>query len=166
MNVGGNMVKMADLTRIFERSGARAVRTIIASGNVLFTADDVPACLARVSAGIAKLLGRELAIMVRSLDEVRALVAAQPYKAPMPPAGVTWYVCFLDKAPSPAPKLPLRVPTGDVTYVALVGRELCGTVTPLPGKTTVENFKPEALFKVGATVRNWNTVLKLIAEKP
>ena len=103
--------------------------------------------------------------MVRSLDQVRALVAASPFGGTKAPPGTTWYVSFLDRAPVPAPRLPLTVPSGDVTYLALVGRELCATVTPRPGTTSVENYKAESLFKVTATTRNWNTVLKLIAEK-
>ncbi len=165
INLGGRtVVKMADLKLLFEKHGARAVRTILASGNVLFAADDAQGCAARVSAALSKKQGRAVPIMVRSLDAVRALVAARPYGAPMPPAGTTWYVSFLDAAPGVSHALPHLVPTGDVTYLELVGLELCASVTPLPGKTSVENFKVEQLFKVGATVRTWNTVLRLIAE--
>ena len=104
--------------------------------------------------------------MVRSLAQVQTLVAAAPFGGTKAPPGTTWYVSFLDRAPTPALRLPLTVPTGDVTYLTLVGLELCTTVTPQPGTTSVENVKAEALFKVTATTRNWNTVLKLIAEKP
>ncbi len=165
INLGGRtVVKMADLKALFERNGARAVRTILASGNVLYAADDPTACAARVSAALSKAQGRAVPIIVRSLAQVRALVAAKPYGAAMPSAGTTWYVSFLDAMPGAVHALPHVVPTRDVTYLKLVGLELCATVTPLPGKTSVENFKVEQLFKVSATVRNWNTVLRLIAE--
>lgn len=166
VNVGGTgVLPMAELKAIFEKAGAGAVRTLLASGNVLFAADDVDACVAQVKTALARRLGKEVAVMVRSLEQLRALVAASPFGGMKAPPGTTWYVSFLDRAPVPAPRLPLTVPTGDVTYLALVGRELCTTVTPPPGMTSVEHFKAEALFKVTATTRNWNSVLKLIAEK-
>ena len=166
LNVGGtSVITMADLRTIFEKAGARDVRTILASGNVLFGADDVDGCIARVQAAFLKRGARKPpAIMVRSLAAIRTLVAARPYGAPMPPAGTTWYVSFLDAPPARTPTLPHTIPSGDVRYVCLVGLALCATVTPLPGGTSVDHFKPETLFKVSATVRNWNTVLRLIAE--
>ena len=150
---------------MFERAGARAVRTLLASGNVLFAADNVGDCVARVAVALSTRAGKPMAVMVRSLAQLRSLVASAPFGAGAPTPDEVWYVSFLDRAPTPRPTLPLTVRTGDVTYVALRDLDLCGRVTRQPGKPSTEHYAPEALFKVSATTRNWNTILKLIAEK-
>ncbi|MBI3789864.1 MAG: DUF1697 domain-containing protein [Gemmatimonadetes bacterium] len=167
LNVGGTSVlPMADLKAVFEKAGAREVKTLQAAGNVWFAAADVPACIAKVRAALAKRMKREPAIMVESLDALRALVRAKPFGAAPRPEGTTWYVAFLDRAPAALPRLPHLLPTGDVTYRTLIGRALCISVVPLPGNLSVDNVNPEKFAGVSATVRNWNTVLRLVGEQP
>src|SRR3954465_8740479 len=82
INVGGRaVVKMIDLKAAFERAGCRNVRTFIASGNVLFDAPaSLPAALkTRIAAELLKLFGNAPGVCYRTLAEIDALIAAEPF---------------------------------------------------------------------------------------
>jgi uncharacterized protein (DUF1697 family) len=72
VNVGGRIVKMDELRRLFAGAGFADVETFIASGNVIFdtTAKPGPALEARIEGALKKALGYEVPAFVRSLDDV------------------------------------------------------------------------------------------------
>jgi len=81
-NVGtATRVAMADLRALFEGLGFRDVRTLLNSGNVIFSAPqsgrhDV---LARIEKGLAAKLGLTSPVIVLSGQEVAALVRRNPF---------------------------------------------------------------------------------------
>lgn len=83
VNVGGRSVPMTELRGLFERLGARRVLTYIQSGNVIF---DLPT---RTGANFARIVERALdedfglhsAVVVRSAEEIRRVVAQVPFPA-------------------------------------------------------------------------------------
>ena len=81
INVGGNhKVKMADLKHLLESCGFESVETVIQSGNVLFGTDRDPASLpGLISRAFAKRFGFESNAVVRSGEEIDALLAALPF---------------------------------------------------------------------------------------
>ena len=81
INVAGHAtVTMRNLSATFAKAGCEDVRTVIASGNVLFTlAETDPApVLRRVGQGLRRLFGEEPVVMYRTLDEIRRMAAASP----------------------------------------------------------------------------------------
>ncbi|PZF82091.1 DUF1697 domain-containing protein [Jiangella anatolica] len=83
INVGGrNKVAMADLRALVEGLGHTGVRTYINSGNVVFAA---PAGAGRdeletsIEAAIKAELGLEIAVLVRTHDELAAAADANPF---------------------------------------------------------------------------------------
>jgi uncharacterized protein (DUF1697 family) len=81
INVGGhNKVPMADLRRVLEEAGFEDVKTYVQSGNVALTAAErSPAKVARqVERAIQEAFGFDVAVVVRSRDEIGALVAEDP----------------------------------------------------------------------------------------
>src|SRR5678815_994523 len=81
VNVGGKgLVKMADLQKVFTAAGAKNVRTVIASGNVIF---DAPATLGpmrdRILKKVGALLGAEPVIVFRTLPYLQRLINAAPF---------------------------------------------------------------------------------------
>ena len=98
VNVGGTgKLAMADLAAICEAIGFEAVRTYIASGNVVFRSKlgetRVKAVLEQRLAGHA---GKPVGVMVRTAAEMAQVVAANPF--PNAPGNRTVAI-FLDKAP-------------------------------------------------------------------
>jgi uncharacterized protein (DUF1697 family) len=81
INVGGHKrISMADLRKLLEARGYAGVRTHLQSGNVVVGTERDPASVeADVSAAIAEALGHDVAVVVRTGDELAELVAADPF---------------------------------------------------------------------------------------
>ena len=81
INVGGHVVKMDHLKKLFEGMGLSNVRTFIASGNVLFEspARDSAALEKKIAAALQKALGYEVATFVRTPAEVAEIAARDPF---------------------------------------------------------------------------------------
>ncbi len=82
INVGGHrIIKMSELASMFERMGLRDVKTWLASGNVSFTSDNPSAdeVTEVIELALAAELGYPLRVMVRSIEQLRALVEIEPF---------------------------------------------------------------------------------------
>jgi uncharacterized protein (DUF1697 family) len=82
INVGGkNKLPMAELVKVFAKAGCSNIRTYIQSGNVIFTASPaVSQSVPRVvAAAIAKRLGLNVPVVVRSADELKVAVTSNPF---------------------------------------------------------------------------------------
>ncbi len=81
INVGGsNTVEMAKLKRTFERLGLAAVKTLLASGNVVFRTDEVDEAwlVQRIESAIESDFGIKIKVLLRDLESMRKLVKAIP----------------------------------------------------------------------------------------
>ena len=83
VNVGGRVIKMDELRRVFESLGFANVQTFIASGNVIFeAASKKPAEIeAIIEAGLQKAFKYPVATFVRSTAEMVATAEQVPYDA-------------------------------------------------------------------------------------
>lgn len=83
INVGGHTVKMDHLRALFEALGFTDVRTLIASGNVIFTttARSTAALEATIERHLHEALGYPVLTFVRSKPQLDAIVALQPFGA-------------------------------------------------------------------------------------
>jgi uncharacterized protein (DUF1697 family) len=81
VNVGGTgKLPMADLRSMAKACGFTAVRTFIASGNLLFESDLTEAGVkATLEESLADYAGKRIAILVRTAGEIAAIVAANPF---------------------------------------------------------------------------------------
>jgi uncharacterized protein (DUF1697 family) len=165
INVGGHKpVRMAELAEAFAGLGLANVRTVLASGNVLFDArpSSRKTLAARISAGLKQALGLDATVVLRTLEEIRLLLDSDPFKALKPPARAQLYITFLaEDAPT---NVPLPRPTANIRIARLSTGELASVVVLSPGIGTPDLMT--ALDKqLGrkATTRNWNTVRKLWA---
>ncbi len=164
INVGGQkLIKMAHLQAHFVSGGADNVRTYIQSGNVVFEhrAASAAAVRKKLEQHLASELGYAVSTIVKTAKEFATIAAANPFDTRLPEFGRRMYVCFFEKAPSPAAiqgiqplitddeRLVVTGSAGYVYYVAGLGRaKLNGNV--------IER-------KLGlATMRNWNTVTALV----
>src|SRR5687767_8083207 len=103
--------KMADLRTCFEAAGFEDVKTVLGSGNVVFSAREAPEhSLARkAEAAMAKHLGRTFMTVIRSLDALKAHIDADPYAAFRLPGAAKRVVTFLREAPAKRPPLPVEL---------------------------------------------------------
>ena len=73
--------KMPELKRAFEKAGFDDVRTVLASGNVVFSARPASdsALQRKAEAAMEEHLGRSFVTIIRSVDELRELLALDPF---------------------------------------------------------------------------------------
>jgi uncharacterized protein (DUF1697 family) len=165
INVGGNaIIRMEDLKKAFESPGFRDVRTVLASGNVAFWAPEKDT--AALEAGVAKMLGekfgRDISVVVRTLDGLRELDARRPFRDVEGMPGVKLYVTFLPGNAKPTGGAGL--PSGDgYRVLGVEDGVICSVLDGRPGIGTPELMKAiEKTFGKNVTTRTWNTVIRLL----
>jgi uncharacterized protein (DUF1697 family) len=164
INVGGrNTVPMAVLKKAFETMGFRDVRTVLASGNVIFEATGKdPRLDLTISPGLEKAFGFPVTVVLRRARELRAIVASEPFKGVPSGPDVKLYVTFLaTKKPGLSGLQPHSSAKG-VRIVRVVPGEIFSVVTLSPGVGTPElmAFLEKAVGHE-VTTRNWQTVIRL-----
>jgi uncharacterized protein (DUF1697 family) len=156
VNVGGTgKLPMTDLARLCEGAGFGAVKTYIQSGNVVFTSPKKEAAVkAALETCLARHMGKPVAVMVRTPDELEAILAANPFPAAAPNRLI---VVFFDEPLTKAVLTGVVAPGGEELVVK--GREL---FIHYPDGQGVSKLKVPALRSAG-TARNLNTVTRLAA---
>lgn len=166
INVGGHkLIKMTDLARFFSAMGFGKVKTYIVSGNVLFeTAETNSDALTRkVETGLHKALGYEVAVILRTISELEALVEQDPFKQLGADADVKKYVTFLAEKHQSKLKVPVLSPKKDWEIIHLNPREVFIVAHPVTGRYGESMGAIEKEFGKSVTTRNWNTVVKILA---
>lgn len=152
--------KMPALKRCFESAGFTEVRTVLASGNVVF--DARPAAEAelqrRAEAAMAQELGRTFLTIVRPLEALRAIVDSDPYAGFRLAPGSKRVITFLREPPRGKLALPLEVDGARI--LCLRGTELFSAYVRSP-KGPVFMTLIERTFGDALTTRTWETVEKL-----
>jgi uncharacterized protein (DUF1697 family) len=84
INLGNRRVKSPELVKHFEQMGLEEVATFRASGNVVFadpSGDSESKLQKRVEAELDERLGYDVAVFLRSFEEVAAIAAREPFDA-------------------------------------------------------------------------------------
>jgi uncharacterized protein (DUF1697 family) len=164
VNLGRRTTKSADLVAAFAELGFLGARTLIASGNVLFDADDEAELAKRIEAGLAEKFGFEIGAVLRRLDALHAMVAAEPFKAVPADADAKLYVALLREPVGRSIPLPCGIP-GDFDILAATDTDIFAIAWHMPngrygeGLDTLGKRLPKGTL---VTMRNWNTILKAV----
>lgn len=159
INLGGrNKVPMAELREALTADGFEDVATYIASGNVVLRA---PECRPdRISGIIADTFGLDIAVVVRSPEQLRAAIEANPF-----PEAV--------ENPKSLSAFFTTDPAADDTFadfdhdrylpdrVAAAAGEVYATYPDGMARSKLTNTVIDRAVGAPTTARNWNTVLKL-----
>ena len=153
--------KMPELKSAFEAAGFKDVRTVLASGNVVFSsAMSAEASLERkAEAAMTRELGREFLTIVRPVDALRQTLASDPYRAARVPEGAKRIITFLRGRPSSGLKLPLELDGAHI--LALRDGEVFSAYLPSP-KGPVFMSLIEKTFGKEQTTRTWDTLTKVV----
>jgi len=152
--------KMPALKAAFESAGFGDVKTVLGSGNVLFSArDSAEASLQRkAEAAMTRELGKSFLTIVRSIDVLRELLAADPFAGFDVAPGAKRVVTFLRETPAAPITLPVELEGARIH--ALAGREVFTSYVRGP-KTPVFMTLIERSFGKELTTRTWDTVQKI-----
>ncbi len=165
INVGGkNKLPMKDLVTLFENAGCSRVRTYIQSGNVVFEASPALAkrLAERISEDITARYGLQVPVVMRSAAELASLSEANPFlRKGADPA--TLHVAFLAEQPSAASAAALDPKRSPPDEFSLRGRDLYLRCPNGMARTKLTNAYLDSKLSTTSTMRNWNTVLALLA---
>jgi uncharacterized protein (DUF1697 family) len=152
--------KMPDLKVAFEAVGFTDVRTLLSSGNVVFTAraGSEAALQRKAEAAMTKRLGRSFLTIIRSVDELREILDSDPYQAFRLPTAAKRIVTFLRDQPASTLILPPEVDGARI--LAVDGRTIFSAYVPSP-KGPVFMTLIERTFGSEVTTRTWDTVAKV-----
>jgi uncharacterized protein (DUF1697 family) len=153
--------KMPELAAALEAAGFKDVKTVLSSGNVVFTAHGIAkAAAARCEKAMQAGLGRSFMTFVRPVAELQALLEADPYARHRLPAGAKKVVTFFAQAPARLPDFPVRKEQAQI--LAVEGLEAFSAYVPEPGNP-VFMVLIEKTFGKDVTTRTWDTVKKVVA---
>ena len=128
MNLGKRRIKNPELREEFERLGLLDVASFRASGNVIFGVEGREArakLAARIEAGLRDGLGYDVPVYLRSLAEVAAIAAREPFPAKAVAASKgKLQVTMLAKKPTAAARRTVLALATDQDRLALEGSEL------------------------------------------
>lgn len=128
MNLGGRRIKNEELRGHFEGMGFEDVATFRASGNVVFASPKREAeskLAARVEAELDARLGYDVPVFLRSIEEVVAIAAQQPFDPRLVEESKgKLQVSLLMKKPTAATRKRVLALAGDEDLLAIEGREL------------------------------------------
>jgi uncharacterized protein (DUF1697 family) len=152
--------KMPDLKKAFEAAGFTDVRTLLSSGNLVFTAPAASeATLQRkAEAAMTRQLGRTFLTITRPVDALREMLASDPYQAFRLPANAKRIVTFLRE--QPASKLALPSEVDGARILAVDGNNVFSAYVP-SAKGPVFMTLINKTFGSHQTTRTWQTVTKV-----
>jgi uncharacterized protein (DUF1697 family) len=150
---------MPALREALGADGLRDVQTYVQSGNVVLSSDDPPKALAeRVGGLIADAFGLEIAVVVRTRDELAEVVARNPL-ADVAVNPKRYQVTFLERELDATLLEQLEaLALPDERFVA-AGRELYAWH---PEGVARSKLWPALAKQRAATARNWTTVTTLL----
>ena len=165
INVGGNtIIKMEDLAKAFKAMGFSGIKTILASGNVVFQSSEKDKILITktIAARLAKMAGREVSIIVRSVEELQELEASNPFKTvsmtPKTKAFITFVPDYKKSQNTSTPDV-----QDDFSILRITDGMIVSVMHEKPGKGTLDLMGGiEKKYGKQITTRTWNTLLKVL----
>ena len=163
INVGrAHRIAMADLRALLQAEGHGQVQTLLQSGNVVLTSDTTGAKLEReLEEAIAAELGVQPRVVVRTVDELAAVVERDPF-GDVADQPKLYQVSFLSEELAPAAAKELEAADVAPERVAVHGREIYAWHPNGVQRSPLAALLTDKKLGVAATARNWNTVTKLL----
>ena len=151
---------MGELRAVFESLGYENVRTVLASGNVLFeTARTAETTLSRdIEKALGTTFGARIATTVRTRAQLERLVDADPFADVKASSRKRPFATFLKRKPSSA-----SFPSGRGFEILGIVERTVLSVVDLSGGSTPDFMRVlDRELGSDVTTRGWETVLKVV----
>lgn len=153
------------LRSAFETLGLRDVKTVISSGNIIFSSDtaDTASLEQLIEEGLFETLGFRSTAVIRSQESTAELIARRPFSNHEHTAKTYLLATFLKTPPKALPDFPATTP--DEASIALGYDSRANAVFTVTDTTRVKT--PDAMrwlekqFGKGITSRTWKTMLRI-----
>ena len=165
MNLGRRRIKNPELCAAFEDIGFANVSAFLASGNVIFDADesDSGAVARSIEDGLRDSLGYEVPTFLRSAEEVRSIAEYAPFAGVTEERAGKLQVVMLNNSIGESDRGSVLELSNDADMLEIVGRELYWWPKGNLMDSQLDLKSIESI--VGAfTVRTKNTVERLAAK--
>jgi len=165
VNVGGhNKIKMDALRALYEYLKFTGCQTFIQSGNVIFKTKErnLAKLTSQIQTAIERSFGFRPDVILRTSDELRDVIARNPFgkRRGIEPGKLV--VTFLASAPAPETRDNLLKLKTDPEELHIDGSELYIYFPNGMGRSKLWPLV-ERTLKVSCTARNWNSVTKMLA---
>ncbi len=165
INVSGhNIIKMEALKKALETAGFTDVKTYIQSGNVFVTTpEENPNQVGfDITLVISKTFGHDVPAIVISKNDLEACFVNNPFLKRDNADTKKLYVAFVSKTLTPNSIHDLKISQIKPDEVAIDTNRIYIKYDNSPAKTRLDNKYIEKKLAVISTIRNWNTVSKLL----
>lgn len=165
INVSGhNMIKMDALKKMLENMGFQNVETYIQSGNVFVDSEEEhPATVGfKIKQEIARVFGYDVPVVMVTKSELELCFKNNPYLKEKDCDTKKLYVAFISKELSPLAINDLKISNFKPDEAAIDSCRIYIKYAVGAGKTKLDQKYIEKKLNVVATMRNWNTVSKLL----
>jgi uncharacterized protein (DUF1697 family) len=164
VNVGGHgVIKMDTLKDAYLGIGLADVRTLLQSGNVLFSSRlrDRAALAKRIKQELERRFELQIEVVIRTLDEVRTIVERGPVLSARADMSKL-LVMFLSGVPDAQGQAVLVKQHKGPEMIEVRGPEIYLYYPDGVGRSKLSTAFIENKLKVAGTTRNWNTLQKLV----
>ncbi len=166
VNVGGHhKIKMETLRTLCGSLDLRDAQTYVQSGNVVFLTKErnLISLAKRMQSAIEKEFGFRPEVILRTTQELREVVARNPFakRSDIPPNKLL--VNFLARDPGPDARKKLLAIKTDPEELRIEGRELFIYFPNGMGRSKLPWTAMEKTLQTSGTGRNWNSVAKVLA---
>jgi uncharacterized protein (DUF1697 family) len=163
INIGQRRMKMARLVELLEQAGYSNVATYLQSGNVAITSRKSASAVAtHLRAIIQDEWGFDVPVVMRTLDEIAAVLAADPF-GDVADDHARYSVLFFDETPPREPFDSIDRAAFEPELFELRERELYVWLPGGTGRSPLMQELGRARFGLAsATMRNWRTVEALL----
>ena len=152
---------MPELRDLLTSHGYGDVKTLVQSGNIVLTSRRSPARLeCDLQEQIADGLGVDTPVIVRTRDELAAVIERDPFGAGVDNPKL-YQVTFLAEEPSAEAAKEMAALDVAPERIELIGRELYTWHPDGIQRSKVDRLRTSKRFPTG-TARNWSTVTKLL----
>lgn len=165
INVSGhNMIKMDALIKMLENMGFQNVETYIQSGNVFLESEEENAASIgfKIKQEITKVFGYDVPVVMVSKTDLVLCFKNNPFLKEKHCDIKKLYVAFISKELTGAAINDLKISNFKPDVAAIDSNRIYIKYAIGAGKTNLDQKYIEKKLNVVATIRNWNTVTKLL----
>jgi uncharacterized protein (DUF1697 family) len=159
---------MEALQKVFASLKFENIKTILASGNVIFTALETnkEKLTQEVETKLEKIFGYSIRVIIRTYASLESLVASNPYNGVEITPQTRLYITFLSEKTKRSLSTPYESPTKQFTILQATDNEVVTVLTISPEYNSTDLMEVlEKEFGKNITTRNWNTVVKIVNYK-
>jgi uncharacterized protein (DUF1697 family) len=158
------MIKMDALKKMLENMGFQNIETYIQSGNIFFDSEEENAASVgfKIKQEISKVFGYDVPVIMISKTDLELCFKNNPYLKEKECDIKKLYVAFISKELTAAAINDLKISNFKPDEAAIDSNRIYIKYAIGAGKTNLDQKYIEKKLNVVATIRNWNTVTKLL----